>query len=75
MSNDGKTAATTTDARAQEHLTRSVQARCPGVPADAIADRVRVSYQRYAQARVRDFVPLLVEREIVAELGAARTSR
>ncbi|MFI7542241.1 three-helix bundle dimerization domain-containing protein [Actinoplanes sp. NPDC049599] len=75
MSDHGRTAATPDDARALAQLTRSVRARCPGVPDEAITERAHHVYQRYARAKVREFVPLLVERELVAEFRAARIPR
>ncbi|GAA3349484.1 hypothetical protein GCM10020358_71800 [Amorphoplanes nipponensis] len=68
MSDDST--ATARDAMAQAHLAQSMQARYPDVPAEAISERIRSGYRRYARAKVRDFVPLLVERELVAELRA-----
>ncbi|WP_203720782.1 three-helix bundle dimerization domain-containing protein [Paractinoplanes brasiliensis] len=71
MSDDGKAAVSAKEAQALDHVARSVRDRYPGVPTEAIAERVRSAHQRYADARVRDFVPLLVERELMAELRAS----
>ena len=43
--------------------------RFPFLPEDLVKDAVRHSYRTYQAARVRDFVPLLVEREVGDDLG------
>lgn len=60
----------TTDHEVQvlEAVARSVQARYPSIPADAVAARMHGIHHRYVNARIRDFVPLLVERQLIAEL-------
>ena len=58
------------EARALEYIRQAMQHRYPGLPASVIAERMRKVHHRYDNARIRDFVPLLVERELKAEFGA-----
>ena len=44
------------------------------VPEDQVSVTVAQAHARFAQSRVRDFIPLLVERRAGAELAAAETS-
>jgi len=49
--------------------------RFPDAPPSAVREQVDVLFQRYASSTVRDFVPILVEREMAARLrgrGAGR---
>ena len=39
------------------------------LPPEQVADVVQVAYARFAECRVREFVPLLVERRARAELA------
>ena len=41
----------------------------PEVDRQSIDTAVREAHQRYADSRIRDFVPLLVERDAVARLS------
>lgn len=47
--------------------------RFPDAFAPSVAAAVAGGFDRYAHARVRDFVGLLVEREVAAELRAGRS--
>ena len=71
MNDFNKVTVTTHEDRALEHVRQTMQHRYPDVPAAAIAERMRKVHQRYDNARIRDFVPLLVERELTAQLRAA----
>lgn len=57
--------------KALEHVRQNIQHRYPNVSAAAIAERLQKVHHRYDNARVRDFVPLLVERELTVQLRAA----
>lgn len=70
MKEDGPDAPLAAEEKAVEQVTRSVQARHPHVPPEHIAQRARAEHQRYATARIRDFVPLLVERALLLEFRA-----
>ncbi|MEV0900704.1 three-helix bundle dimerization domain-containing protein [Actinoplanes sp. NPDC049802] len=56
------------EVQALDRVARAVQERYPDVPAETIARRLRTAHQQYELAPIRDFVPLLVERALVAEL-------
>jgi hypothetical protein len=43
------------------------------LPAAIIEDEVRLAFDEWGEARVRDFVPIFVERELKARLVASRT--
>jgi hypothetical protein len=58
------------ESKALEYVRQNMQHRYPGVPAEAIAERMRQVHQRYDDAPIRDFVPLLVERELTRQLRA-----
>ncbi|MFD6393066.1 three-helix bundle dimerization domain-containing protein [Nocardia sp. NPDC055029] len=49
--------------RISEVVTRLEQ-RYPQIDADTVADIARSAYQHFSTAPVRDFVPLLVERNV-----------
>ncbi|HTJ37863.1 MAG TPA: hypothetical protein VL738_31910 [Dactylosporangium sp.] len=48
---------------------RLTAAYAPGVPADQVGSTIQRIYQGFADAHVREFVPLLVERAAIRELG------
>lgn len=49
-------------------VTRHLQSRFPRVPEEHISSVVQVEQQRFASARIRDFVPLLAERAATRHL-------
>jgi len=72
MSND---LLTRPDARASERhaidqVIEALTTRFPDVPTRLITERVRRAYDRFTGAPVRDFVPVLVEREVRVGLTA-----
>jgi hypothetical protein len=56
------------EAHAFAAITRHLQSRFPGVLEEHISTVVQVEQQRFATARVRDFVPLLAERAAMRQL-------
>ena len=42
------------------------------IPPERVSTAVQVAHARFEQSRIRDFVPLLVERRVRAELADAR---
>jgi hypothetical protein len=54
--------------RAIEALAQRLVERFPDVPAQTVSDIVVDVYARFADARCRDFVPLLVEHDAVNRL-------
>lgn len=60
----------TVERQALTRVTEALAERFPAVAAEEIVLRVRRAHGRYAQAPVRDFVAVMVEREVRAELGA-----
>jgi hypothetical protein len=66
-----KVTVTAHERSALDRVRQSMQHRYPDVPAAAIAERIRKAHQRYDRARIRDFVPLLVERELAIQLRTA----
>jgi hypothetical protein len=50
-------------------------ARFPQVPADAIAAAVSSAHGQLVDAPIRDFVPVLVEREVLDSLRARTRAR
>jgi hypothetical protein len=54
--------------RAIEALVERLADRFPHVPAHAVHEIVVESYSRFADARFRDFVPLLVEHDALERL-------
>ncbi|MDY7086920.1 MAG: hypothetical protein SYR96_17605 [Actinomycetota bacterium] len=74
MNDDVGVTPITAEAKAVEQVTRTVQARHPNVPPEHIAELARAEHQRYAKARIREFVPLLVERALLSKLYAHEQS-
>jgi hypothetical protein len=56
------------EAQAFTMVTRHLQSRFPRVAEEHIFSVVQVERQRFAQARIRDFVPLLAERAATRHL-------
>ena len=54
--------------RAIGEVVARLTARYPSLDPTQIASAVRQTYDGFASSRVRDFVPLLVERHVRAEL-------
>ena len=71
MSDSSSVTVTVHEGKALEYVRQSMQHRYPAVPAAVIAERMRTACQRYDNARIRDFVPLLVEREMTVQLRDA----
>jgi hypothetical protein len=55
-----------------EQVLRNVRDRYPAAAADVIAANMHRVHDRYADAPVRSFVAVLVERELIAEIRAAQ---
>jgi hypothetical protein len=53
---------------------RRLTSKFDQIPPDEISMAVQNAHERFAQSRIRDFVPLLVERHARAELTKARES-
>ena len=51
------------DPKAITDVIAHLQVRFPRLPADAIAEEARHAFHVYDDARVRSFLPILVERE------------
>ncbi len=57
-------------------MIEALSARFPAVPAEIITDRVVQARGNFDKAPVRDFVPVLVERQVRADLtGGGPTVR
>ncbi len=56
--------------QALNHIEEALAARFPGVPRAALAQHVNQAHARFARARIRDFVPVFVEREVRRVLAA-----
>jgi hypothetical protein len=54
--------------RAIDQLAGRLRERFPGAPADAIKNMVNQVHRQYDGSPVRDFIPVLVEREVVEYL-------
>jgi hypothetical protein len=71
MNSSSNVTVTAHETKAMEHVRQTMRHRYPNVPAATISERMHKEHQRYDNARIRDFVPLLVERELTAQLRAA----
>lgn len=49
-------------------VVQRVEERLPGVAHDVAEDAVTVVFREYSDSRVRDFLPILVEREVLLRL-------
>lgn len=56
-----------------ESVVRRLQGRLPAVPARALERAVDVEFQSFSSARVRDFLPVLIERRLWLEFDERRT--
>lgn len=56
-----------------ELVVRRLQGRLPAVPARALERAVEVEFQSFSSARVRDFLPVLIERRLWLEFDERRT--
>ena len=56
------------EAKAISQLIERLVMRFPQVPATAVEETVSAAHGAFAQARVRDFVPLLVEHDVLITL-------
>ncbi len=54
-------------------VTARVREKLPQVGSDSIATEVTEVFAQYAGSKVRDFVPILVEREVVDRLRPVTT--
>ncbi|GAB1640636.1 three-helix bundle dimerization domain-containing protein [Krasilnikovia sp. MM14-A1259] len=63
-------AAQDAERQAVRQIVNVLQHRFPSLTDRAVAEHVNGVHQRYASAPIRDFVPLLVEREAGRELTA-----
>ena len=61
----------TDEAQQIEAVARRLAQRYPGIPVGEVTDSVYLAYGEFADARVRDFIPLLVERRATRALTAA----
>jgi hypothetical protein len=55
-------------------VVRRLQGRLPAVPVAAIERAVEAEFQSFSRARVRDFLPVLIERRLWLEFDDSRTS-
>ena len=58
---------------AQNAVVARLLQRFPDAPAAWVKDAVTAGFEGYVHARVRDFIELLVERDVAAELRARRS--
>jgi len=59
-----------------EQVSAILRSTFPRFPAVTIERRVRAGFDRYAEATVRSFLPILVQREVTAQFReAARLAR
>ncbi len=56
------------DTKAAVQVVDRLQRREPAATRDEIAALVQTRFDQYAESRIRDFVPILVEREVRREL-------
>jgi hypothetical protein len=64
-----RTPLTASERQAIGRVIEALSARFPAVPADVINDKVFRTREHFAKVPVREFVPLLVERRVRAELA------
>jgi hypothetical protein len=57
------------ETRAVTEVAERLTASFPAVPADVVHATVRTSYERFTESRIRDFVPVLVERTAKSQLA------
>jgi hypothetical protein len=65
----------TAEQAAMERLVERLTGQFPELPRDEIVRTVHGEYAEYADSRIRDFVPVLVERRARRELATAPTPR
>ena len=58
--------------KALDQIAERLATRFPDLPADAIAHAVQGRYAEFEGSRIRDFVPVLVERSVRADLSGTR---
>ncbi|MCW2817463.1 MAG: hypothetical protein JWR42_250 [Marmoricola sp.] len=63
----------TGDNRSIDEVTERVMAKFPAQRSASVRDLVARAHGQYAQSRIRDFVPVLVEREVVEHLRLTAT--
>jgi hypothetical protein len=56
--------------QARNSVAARLRDRFPDAPAPLVIDAVANGFDRYVNARIRDFIELLVEREVAGELQA-----
>jgi hypothetical protein len=54
---------------ALRHLAERMATQFPDVRADDIAKAIQGSYQQFESSRIRDFIPVLVERSVREDLA------
>lgn len=64
----------TSEAQAIDDVIESLRVRFPDVEAQAVSELVHVVHASYIDARIREFIPLLVEREASDMLAEANSS-
>lgn len=57
--------------KALDQIAERLAARFPELPADTITHAVQGRYAEFEGSRIRDFVPVLVERSVRADLSGA----
>ena len=62
------------ETRAVREVVQRLSASYPHVAADVVQHTVRTSYEQFADSRIRDFVPVLVERMARTSLGSKTSS-
>jgi hypothetical protein len=55
---------------ARDRVTDALRQRFPELTSEAMSELVRHAYLRYEHARIREYVPVLVERELTQALRA-----
>ena len=58
--------------RARESVVARMRSRFPDAPTPVVVRAVANCFEQYANARMRDFIELLVEREVADELRAVQ---
>lgn len=60
------------EVRALDELADRLHTRFPAIPTDGIKHMVEEGYHQFDSSLVRDFIPVLVEREVTEQLRAPR---
>ena len=63
-----------TDSRSIDEVTQRVMAKFPSQRSASVRDLVSRAHGQYDGSRIRDFVPVLVEREVVEQLRGSSST-